>query len=111
VATPKKKIFESNTASAVKKLLTKVKKSPTKYKEHSVVKNPRYLTKHQRKELDIALWDALLDYIDEERYDHLWTHLERELAQWGRPWYCYRTPLGTRVRGSAPHKKLSLSLR
>jgi hypothetical protein len=29
-----------------------------------------------------------------------------ELAQWGRPWYCYRTPLGTRVRGSAPHKKI-----
>jgi hypothetical protein len=34
-----------------------------------------------------------------------------ELAQWGRPWCCYRTPLGTRVRGSAPHKKLSLSPR
>ena len=33
-----------------------------------------------------------------------------ELAQWGRPWCCYRTPLGTRVRGSAPHKKLGLSL-
>jgi hypothetical protein len=77
VATPKKKIFESNTASAAKKLLTKVKKSPSKYKEHSVVRNPRYLTKHQRKEMDIALWDALRDYSDEERYDHLWTHLER----------------------------------
>ena len=27
--------------------------------------------------MDITLWDALLDYIDEERYDHLWTHLKR----------------------------------
>ena len=77
VATPKKKIFESNTASEAKKLLTKVKDSPGKYKQHSVVRNPRYLTKHQREEMDIALWDALLDYIDEERYDHLWTHLKR----------------------------------
>jgi hypothetical protein len=34
-----------------------------------------------------------------------------ELAQWGRPWSCYRTPLGTGVRGSAPHKKLSPGLR
>jgi hypothetical protein len=41
------------------------------------VRRPRYLTKYQRKEMDIALWDALLDYIDEERYDHMWTHLER----------------------------------
>ena len=77
VATPKKKIFESNTASEAKKLLTKVKDSPGKYKQHSEVRNPRYLTKHQREEMDIALWDALLDYIDEERYDHLWTHLKR----------------------------------
>jgi hypothetical protein len=34
-----------------------------------------------------------------------------ELAQWGRPWCCYRAPFGTGVRGSAPHKKLSPSLR
>ena len=77
VATPKKKIFGDNTATEAKKLLSKVKKSPDKYKQHPVVRSPRYLTKYQRKEMDIALWDALLDYIDEERYDHMWTHLER----------------------------------
>jgi hypothetical protein len=34
-----------------------------------------------------------------------------ELAQWGRPWCSYRTPLGCGERKAAPHKKLSLSLR
>jgi hypothetical protein len=31
--------------------------------------------------------------------------------QRGRPWCCYRAPFGTGVLGSAPHKKLSPSLR
>jgi hypothetical protein len=48
-AAPKKKIFGDNTATEAKKLLSKVKKSPDKYKQHSVVRNPRYLTKYQRK--------------------------------------------------------------
>jgi len=82
VATPKKKIFGDNTATEAKKLLSKVKKSPDKYKQHSVVRNPRYLTKYQRKEMDIALWDALLDYIDEERYDHMWTHTSNVGTFW-----------------------------
>jgi hypothetical protein len=110
VAAPKKKIFGDNTATEAKKLLSKVKKSPDKYKHHLGVRNPRYLTKYQWKEMDIALWDALLNYIDEERYDHMWTHLERGnvLELWeildgkaaSEPEeYC--TALKDRIRGSS----------
>ena len=68
--TPKKRIFKDNTAKAAKKLLTKV--ASMKGGKHSVVRNPRYLTEHQREELDIALWDALLKHIDEEKHDHMY---------------------------------------
>ena len=44
---------------------------------HSVVRNPRYLTEHQREESDIALWGALHKHIDEEKHDHMWSHLQR----------------------------------
>jgi hypothetical protein len=33
-----------------------------------------------------------------------------ELAQWGRPWCCYRAPFDNGVRGGAPHKNLNPSL-
>jgi len=68
--TPKKRIFKNNTAKAAQKLLTKAENM--KGDNHSVVRNPRYLTKHQREELDIALWGALLKHIDEEKHDHMY---------------------------------------
>jgi hypothetical protein len=73
--TPKKRIFESNTSKKAKKLLTKAKGK--KGGNHSVVRNPRYLTEHQREESDIALWGALHKHIDEEKHDHMWSHLQR----------------------------------
>jgi hypothetical protein len=69
MSTPKKGIFKNNTAKAAQKLLTKAE--GIKGGKHSVVRNPRYLTNIQQEELDIAVWDALLDHIDEEKHDHM----------------------------------------